>query len=386
MTQIGFVTTIECAWGGSEELWAQTAARMAGSGTTVGVNVAPGVEAAKVEALAAAGCRVTRRPKFRRPRRLFENQQYKWLDHCRPEFVVISLAAHFHGVEWMQECSKRGIPYAVVAHAGDETFFHHDGNTPQIAAGYEQAAMCFFVSHGNMHFVRAQTAAKIARAKVIRNPFNVSYEAAPEWPPQDGVLKLACVARLEPIAKGQDILFQVLRAEKWRQRPLQVTLFGNGMARQTLQRLKALHHLENVQFGGFTADIEAIWKSHHALILPSRFEGLPLALVEAMLCGRPAIVTDVSGNAELIEDNVTGFIAAAPNPRFLDEAMERAWAKRGEWRQIGSAAAQGVRQQVPADPIGAFITELALLRVPPSTGITQSSSRGSELPGSKLWS
>ena len=55
-----------------------------------------------------------------------------------------------------------------------------------------------------------------------------------------------------------------------------------------------------------------IWAEHHALVLPSRFEGMPLVVVEAMLCGRPCIVTDVGGNAELIRDGINGFLAKAP--------------------------------------------------------------------------
>jgi glycosyltransferase involved in cell wall biosynthesis len=107
--------------------------------------------------------------------------------------------------------------------------------------------------------------------------------------------------------------------------------------------------------------VGSIWASHHALVLPSRYEGLPLSLVEAMLCGRPSIVTNVSGNTELLEDNVTGFVAAAPMPTFLDEALERAWARRADWQAIGAAAARQVRELVPSDPAGVFADELLAL-------------------------
>jgi glycosyltransferase involved in cell wall biosynthesis len=73
-----------------------------------------------------------------------------------------------------------------------------------------------------------------------------------------------------------------------------------------------------------------------------------------MLCGRPCIVTDVAGNAELMEDNVSGFVAAAPRTKYLDEALERAWSRRSEWRAIGAAAAKSVRELVPPDPISTF--------------------------------
>ena len=109
---------------------------------------------------------------------------------------------------------------------------------------------------------------------------------------------------------------------------------------------------------GFEPNIEGVWSQHHALLLPSRYEGLPLAVVEAMLCGRVCIVTDVGGNAELVEDNESGFVAAAPTVPLLDEAMERAWNRRHEWRQMGQSAARRVRERVSPDPVGDFATEL----------------------------
>src|SRR5437763_3000966 len=47
-----------------------------------------------------------------------------------------------------------------------------------------------------------------------------------------------------------------------------------------------------------------------------------------ILCARPAIVTNVGGNAELLEDGRSGFVAPAPTIKHLNEAMERAWDRR----------------------------------------------------------
>ena len=69
--------------------------------------------------------------------------------------------------------------------------------------------------------------------------------------------------------------------------------------------------LKNVHFRGHVNDIRAIWEQNHLLVLPSRYEGLPLALVEAMWCGRPAVVTDVGGNAELCVGKRNGICRAS---------------------------------------------------------------------------
>jgi len=217
----------------------------------------------------------------------------------------------------------------------------------------------YFVSKENIALTERQLGCILPNAALIRNPFKVPYEQEFSWPEEEPA-RWACVGRLDVVAKGQDLLFDVLAMEKWRSRPLRVTLYGRGRNEQILRGECERRRLTNVRFGGFADPVE-IWSKEHCLILPSRYEGLPLAVVEAMLCGRPCIVTDVSGNKELLEDNVTGFVAVAPTVCALDEAMERAWERRGEWREIGERAAKSVRRDVPPDPGKVFADELLTL-------------------------
>jgi glycosyltransferase involved in cell wall biosynthesis len=118
---------------------------------------------------------------------------------------------------------------------------------------------------------------------------------------------------------------------------------------------------ERVRFCGHIDNIESVWATHHALVLPSRYEGLPLAVVEAMHCGRPTIVTNVAGNAEIIEDGVTGFVAEAATEQHLHAALQRAWDQRQNWQKIGAAAAKAIKESVPADPAGDFAQSLLKL-------------------------
>jgi len=123
--------------------------------------------------------------------------------------------------------------------------------------------------------------------------------------------------------------------------------------------------LTNVQFRGHVTNVAEVWRDHHLLVMPSRQEGMPLSLIEAMSCGRPAVVTDVGGNAELCVDGETGFVASAAAIGPFSDALERAWARRSEWSALGHAAHLRVRQIVPADPVGdlcSLITELGNTR------------------------
>jgi glycosyltransferase involved in cell wall biosynthesis len=196
---------------------------------------------------------------------------------------------------------------------------------------------------------------------VVRNPFKVSWQQRSDWPGTDLGFRFACIGRLYPMEKGQDLLIRVLGRDRWRSRPVSLTFFGVGEQSVGLAEMAALHGLANVRFAGFANDVDQIWTGHHALLLSSRAEGLPLVLVEAMLCGRVPIVTDVAGNSEVVEDDVTGFLAAAPTEDALDEAMERAWQRRAEWRAIGEAAARRIRELVPPDPAGELAERLLRL-------------------------
>src|SRR5262249_46331394 len=108
-------------------------------------------------------------------------------------------------------------------------------------------------------------------------------------------------------------------------------------------------------FAGHVPDIRGIWADNHLLVLPSRSEGTPLSLVEAMLCGRPAVVTDVGGNAEWITEPDTGFIAEAPSTRSVAGALERAWTARHLWAEMGERAHEKARRQVDPDPGGTLL-------------------------------
>jgi glycosyltransferase involved in cell wall biosynthesis len=88
---------------------------------------------------------------------------------------------------------------------------------------------------------------------------------------------------------------------------------------------------------------------------------MPLALVEAMLSGRVPIVTNVGGNAEVVDDGTTAYVAAAPTEDALDNAMERAWSERHRWREVGAAAAARIRTLIPREPERCFARRLANL-------------------------
>jgi glycosyltransferase involved in cell wall biosynthesis len=144
-----------------------------------------------------------------------------------------------------------------------------------------------------------------------------------------------------------------------------LNLYGEGPMRNVLERLvERLNLSARVTFAGHRA-VEEIWASNHVLVMPSRHEGLPLAMVEAMLCGRPVVATDVAGHAEIIHDNLTGFLAEAPTVSSMATALERLWVNRSRLEEMGAAGAQRIRELVPHDPVEVFAKKIeGLMQTP----------------------
>lgn len=364
------------AWSGSEELWSATAAVLASDGHRVAVYKS-GVDESepRIQRLRALSCTVRDLARFPlMPRGVFTllrrlSQAAGYAHETlrlligltlsrRPDLVVISQGGNFDGAIFGDVCRRRGLPFVLVSQKASEIYWPGEGRRKHAAAVYGAARAAFFVARHNVRLTEEQLGIDLSRATVVRNPFLVPWESDPGWPDDREAIRLACVGRLHPTEKGQDMLLRVLARPHWRSRAISVSFFGEGLQRGSLEALAARLDLDNVTFAGFTRDVAAIWREHHGLILPSRCEGMPLALVEAMLSARVPIVTAVGGIPEIVADGETGWVAAAPTEDALDEAMERAWNARHRWREVGKAAAASIRTLVPPEPERCFAQQL----------------------------
>jgi len=387
-------------WGGSEELWSEAAIVLAKAGhrVTAYKNRFLSQEASTAR-LEEAGCRLVALAKIPfLPWRAYYfivalnylvNFGFQTLHlyfslrlRRRPDLVVVSQGGNHDGWLFANVCIRLGLPYVLISQKATDLYWPIDSRRERMRSALMKARHCFFVSRHNLKLTEEQFAMRLDHATIVRNPFKVSWEYRGDWPGTDLGFRFACIGRLYPMEKGQDLLIRVLAREKWRGRPVSLTIHGVGEQSRGLAEMAELLGLDNVRFAGFTSDVEGVWAHHHALVLPSRAEGLPLVLVEAMLCARVAIVTDVAGNREVVEDNVTGFLATSPTEDALDEAMERAWQRRSEWQSIGESANRSIRASVPADPARALADALVEIvnGEPPVRGLVPAAAEASPMP------
>jgi len=147
------------------------------------------------------------------------------------------------------------------------------------------------------------------------------------------------VARLVP-QKGLDVLIAALprlggAAAEW-----SVTLVGDGPEREALeQQARDLGVSDRLRCMGFRSDPELFLAKAAVFVLPSRFEGMPNALLEAMAAGLAVIVTDASpGPLEVVEPGVSGLVVPSDDPSALAAAMEALASDPECCRRLGAAA------------------------------------------------
>jgi glycosyltransferase involved in cell wall biosynthesis len=232
------------------------------------------------------------------------------------------------------------FPYVIICQAADDTYRVNDtlrGSARRLLA---QARRVAFVARLNLSLTEQQLACKLAQGVVVGNPVNLRDISPVPWPELPASpAKLAIVARLESAAKGHDILFAALANLNQTVTDWHLNIYGQGPDEAYFRELLVHFGLTSqITFHGQASDIRALWAVNHLLVLPSRREGTPLALVEAMLCGRPALVTDVGGNADWITEPRTGFVAEAPSVSYVSRALARAFAVRDDWPQRGARA------------------------------------------------
>jgi glycosyltransferase involved in cell wall biosynthesis len=357
------VSTCPEPWGGSEELWSGAACVLAERGHRVSCFKTALDEAhPRVRRLKSLSCAVRNLPRLPLSQppvtRLQMLSLAIHLTARRPDLVVVSQGDNYDGLHFGYLCRKLKLPYTLISQKATDHFWPRDVSRKYRREVFLGAARCFFVSEHNRRLTEEQNGSTLSNAAIVRNPYLVPADGPLPWPGrEDEWLRLACVARLYLLDKGQDVLLRVLAREKWKKRNLHVSFYGRGVNAESLADLAASLGVRNVSFEGQTTDVPGIWKTHHALVLPSRAEGLPLSLVEAMMCGRPSVVTNVGGSAEVVEDGVTGFLAA-PFEGSLDAALEQTWARRGELSEMGRAASIRIRELFPPDPAEVFADAL----------------------------
>ncbi len=134
-------------------------------------------------------------------------------------------------------------------------------------------------------------------------------------------LVIGTVANLRE-AKGHSVLVTAAKKVIEKYPGVVFVWVGDGLLRKVLEEKIAAEGLAgNFRLVGFQADVAAYYRLFRLFVLPSLWEGLPLAVMEAMSAGLPIIASHVGGIGEIMEDGKEGRLIRPNDPDALATAM-----------------------------------------------------------------
>lgn len=257
------------------------------------------------------------------------------------------------------------LPYAAIARAVGRpaALMTRHGQRAELRAPtdaeWNATSAVVAVSEAAATTLRETYPAQADKVSVIHNGIE---PAAPTRPPQEtraalrvtvSALVGIIVARIDTL-KGHDTLLQALAALPSGTPPITLLIAGDGAERPAMERLAAkLGIAEGVRFLGFRADVADLLAASDFFVLPSRLEGLPLSVLEAMSHGLPVIATPVGGTPEVIPDPRYGLLTPVDDVPALAAALTRIATDPTLRREMGEA---GHRRVVEAFSFDAMTT------------------------------
>ncbi len=162
------------------------------------------------------------------------------------------------------------------------------------------------------------------------------------WGLHDHEFVVGEVAKLWP-GKGHDILLRAAARLKNQIPSLRLLIVGEGDLRPSLVQLaQTLGIQDRVVFTGFQSDVPALVHAFDVAVLPTLFEGMGRAVIEAQAAGKAVIASRVGGIPDLITDGQTGLLVEPEDVEQLAEAMVRLYEQPALRDRLGQAARRAV--------------------------------------------
>jgi glycosyltransferase involved in cell wall biosynthesis len=156
---------------------------------------------------------------------------------------------------------------------------------------------------------------------------------------------IGAVGRLSP-EKGYDLAIRALVDVP----DATLVLVGDGSERERLETIaRELGIADRVEFAGWSEEPRRYLPGFDAFVLPSRQEGFPLVVVEAMLASVPVVASDVGSVGEAVLDGETGYLVPVEDPAVLADRLRRLLSDRELAQRLGRSGRERARAHFTAE-------------------------------------
>lgn len=362
------------AWGGSEELWYQTALRLAVEKKKVACAVYDWPEKkARLQQLKSLGCEVYLLPRRDKKSKSFVKNLLQKMAYKKAlgkalsnipveEFkqVVVNQGGYEVYTGAWKDFYQQLSNYSLLFHNYNPQDKFSTVQQKRLKNWMKHAAGNFFAAHRAKEVLEKQLSFEIPSAAVFYNPIGfplpVSATAFPSL--QNGRYILCMFAALDFERKAQDKLVRILSGPEWRKRNWELHFYGDGKDRHLLQQMICSLHLQDKIFlKGYVDDVAAAMGAGHLILQITRVDAMPISVVEAMALARPLVVSKVGDMPEWISDDHNGWVCEF-NEQEMDAVLEKAWQSKEDWKSMGQHSFERFKQMYPVDVVESFLQML----------------------------
>ncbi len=227
-----------------------------------------------------------------------------------------------------------------------------------IACTYRRAAGVIALGEGWRRFYIEEMGVEPARVVIILNPVRIP-SPVPVRKNTQGPVRLLYLGMLSAPKGAFDLIQAVARLAPDQRAGLHVTMAGHGEVFRAREEVRALGLGAAVDVRGWIEPEErdALLARMQALVMPSHFEGMPMALLEAMSFGLAVIATPVGAIPDVVTDGENGLFVPVGDIEALAAAMRRLAGEPPLLQAMGANARQSVLP-FSAEGYGAHLTRL----------------------------
>lgn len=175
--------------------------------------------------------------------------------------------------------------------------------------------------------------------------------------------KAIAVGRLEA-PKGFDMLIDCWKRVAEQHPDWHLDIYGEGSCRNDLQlQIEQLHLNDRITLCGRSNNIMDVYPEYSLHIMPSRYEGQPMTLIEAQACGLPSVVFNFKfGAADIVQNGVNGIIVEQDDCKAFSEALCKMMSSEDMRKKYGENALEVGRQYFKDNVFGKWVELINTLK------------------------
>ncbi|MEX5396990.1 glycosyltransferase [Streptococcus sp. ZJ93] len=278
----------------------------------------------------------------------------------QPDLVIFHEAYRVEFLKIARELRKHRIPYIIVPHGeltrdaqGKKWLKKKVANQLLFNSFISRAAALQCLSQRE----KDETVFSVANKLVLRNGMDIPRVQKSYHSSSPKGVSILYIGRLDAYHKGLDLLVEAVRlkADYLRKQNVSVNIFGPDYVGRAahLQKLIVSANVEDLIMQSDSLagiDKEQALLACDLFIQTSRFEGMPLGILEALSYGIPCLVTEGTTLGEQIEQASAGWVAQT-NAESIATVLEKAVQEQAFYAKKGNAAARMIKEQFSWDKI-----------------------------------